>query len=331
MRAKLVVLTLAALLVGALGGAMLSPQPASAVNKDMVQLQEQVSQLLQGQQDLRSAIDTNNASLKTLVQQQVDAVNHLNGQMSSLEQAIQQVQANSGSRIDTMAQQTQGLSDNLQDVQARVGKLSQQLTDVQNLLQTIDGKLSGNPPQQGQPNPGGQQGPGPGAYNNGNNGGGNVPSGPGNLPYAGGSNIPAMAPISADTLYQNGLRDYNTGKYDLAHQEFADYIRNFPSNDLASNAQFYLGEILYAQGNYKDAINAYEAVLVNYPHSFKLSDSLLKKGMAEEELGMKTSAVRDFRDVVRRFPGSDASRRAQAKLREMGVSTTATQARSAPH
>ena len=41
-----------------------------------------------------------------------------------------------------MAQQTQGLSDNLQDVQARVGKLSQQMTDMQNLLQSIDAKIS---------------------------------------------------------------------------------------------------------------------------------------------------------------------------------------------
>jgi len=312
MRTKWVVLAVAALFIGALGGSMMSPQPAGAVNRDMVQLQEQVSQLLQGQQDLRSAIDTNNASLRTLVQQQLDAVNHLNGKMSSLEKAIQEVQANSGSRIDSMSQQTQGLSDNLQDVQTRVGKLGQQLTDMQNLLQSIDGKVSGGQqqPAPGNTNPGAPGGPGPGA---GNYPAGNAPNG----------NMPAMPPISADTLYQNGLRDYNTGKYDLAHQEFADYIRNFPSNDLASNAQFYLGEISYAQGNYKDAINDYDAVITNYPHSFKLSDSLLKKAMAEQELGMKTAAARDFRDIVRRFPGSDSSRRAQARLREMGLSTTA--------
>ena len=41
----------------------------------MIELQQQVSQLLQGQQDLRSAVDTNNATLKTLVQQSLDGVN----------------------------------------------------------------------------------------------------------------------------------------------------------------------------------------------------------------------------------------------------------------
>jgi tol-pal system protein YbgF len=321
LRTRWIVLALSALALGVIGGAMLSPQPARAVNRDMVQLQEQVAQLLQGQQDLRSAVDSNNASLKTLVQQQVDSVNHLGTQMAAVEKAVQEVQATSGSRIDTMAQQTQGLSDNLQDVQARVGKLSQQLTDMQNLLQSIDGKVSGGAPAAA---PGGM-----------NQGGTNPAIGPGTSPTAGsqmpsgGGSIPAMPPISADTLYQNALRDYNTGKYDLARQEFSDYIRNFPTNDLASNAQFYLGEIAYAQGDYKDAISAYDNVLTNFPHSFKLADSLLKKGMAEQELGLKSSALRDFRDVLRRFPGSDASRRAQAKLHEMGVPAAA--ARTSPH
>ena len=89
---------------------------------------------------------------------------------------------------------------------------------------------------------------------------------------------PGLPPISADTLYQNALRDFTSGKYDLARQEFSDYIKNFPSNDLASNSQFYLGEISYAQNDFKDAITAYDTVLENYPHSFKLAASEYQEG-----------------------------------------------------
>jgi len=185
-------------------------------------------------------------------------------------------------------------------VQARVAKLSQQLTDVQNLLQSIDARVSGgsttspiaaNPPS-GNPDSGAPP------------------------PSAG------PAPISADTLYQNGLRDLTGGKYDLARQEFSDYIRNFPSNDLASNATFYLGEIAYAQDDFKGAITSYDNVLANYPKSFKLPASLLKKAMAELELGLKASGIRDLREVERRFAGSDEAKRAQAKLRELGAAPT---------
>ena len=146
MRTRWTVTAVIALIFGALGGALFSPQPAGAVSKEIVELQQQMSQLLQGQQDLRSAIDTNSATLKTLVQQSLDAVNRLNGELAGVQKSTQEVQANSGARIETLGQQTQGLSDNLQDVQARVGKLSQQMTDMQNLLQSIDAKISSGAP-----------------------------------------------------------------------------------------------------------------------------------------------------------------------------------------
>jgi tol-pal system protein YbgF len=303
LRTRWIVLVLVAVFCGALGGSLLAPQPAGAVSKEMIELQQTVSQILQAQQDLRSTVDGNNAAIRTLVQQSLDSVNRLSGQMSAVQKSVQEVQANTGSRIDTMTQQTQGLSDNLQDVQARVAKLSQQVTDMQNLLQSIDAKVSGGSTI-------GAPAPAPG----GNSGGAAPPPS---------SAAPNMASISADTLYQNGLRDLTSGKYDLARQEFSDYIQNFPSNDLAGNAEFYLGEIAYAQNDYKTAITSYDTVLANYPKSFKLAASLLKKASAEIELGMKASGIRDLREVDRRFPGSDEARRAQAKLREVGASPAA--------
>lgn len=299
MRTRWFALALAAVFCGALGGTLFAPQPAGAVSKEMIELQQQVTQILQAQQDLRSSMDGNNAALRTLVQQSLDSVNKLGGEMGSLQKSVQEVQANTGARIDTMTQQTQGLSDNMQDVQARVAKLSQQVTDVQSLLQSIDAKVSGGSTTGTMPMNS------PGA------------SSEGNAPTSA-----APASISADTLYQNALRDLTGGKYDLARQEFSDYIRNFPSNDLASNAMFYLGEIAYAQNDFKGAITSYDNVLANYPKSFKLSDSLLKKAMAELDLGMKASGIRDLREVERRFAGSDEARRAQAKLHELGAAPT---------
>ena len=305
MRTRWFVLALVAIFVGVLCGALLAPQPASAVSREMIELQQQVSQILQAQQDLRSTVDSNNATMKTLVQQSLDSVNKLSGQMDSLQKSVQEVQANTGARIDTMTQQSQGLSDNVQDIQSRVGKLSQQLTDTQNLLQSIDAKVSGGA--------GAPTGAGPGL------GADNAPGG--NPPTA------AMPPISADTLYQNALRDYTGGKYDLSGQEFSDYIKKFPSNDLASNSQFYLGEISYAQADFKDAIAAYDTVITNYPKSFKQAAALLKKGLAELEIGLKASATRDLREVVHRYPGSDEARRAEAKLREIGTAMPSRPAR----
>jgi tol-pal system protein YbgF len=297
LRTRWIVLGIGVLLAGALGGAILTPPPASAVSRDIIELQQQVQQLIQSQRDMRSAMDTNNATLKTLVQQSLDSVNQLNNQMGVVQKTVQEMQANTGARIDTMTTQTQGLSDNMQDVQARVGKLSQQMNDIQGLMQSIDGKLSGS---------------------GGAPAGGGTSSGPG-----GNAGVPAMAPISADTLYQNGLRDFTSGNYDLARQEFSDYLKNFPSNALAGNAQFYLGEVAYAQEDYQNAVTQYDKVLYSYPKSYKLAAALLKKGQAEVKLGQKASGTRDLREVIRRFPGTDEARQAQAKLKETGATAAA--------
>jgi tol-pal system protein YbgF len=306
----------------------LNPRPTGAVSKEIIQLQEDVSQLLQGQQTMRSTIDANNASMRTLLQQSLDSVNALNQQMATLQKNVQEATANSSSRIDTMSTQTQGISDNLQDVQARVGKVAAQINDMQSTLQSIDGRIAGGAAPGGPPAggaPGGANGAGgAGAAPSTDNSGGAAgsPSGRGGL-----SSLPGA---SSDTLYQNALRDFTTGKYDLARQEFGDYVLHFPSTDLASNAQFYLGEISYAQADYKDAIAQYNLVLANYPQSYKLAAALLKKGFAELEMGMKATGTKDLREVVRRFPGADEARRAQAKLKEIGATTTAPRS-SSPH
>jgi tol-pal system protein YbgF len=316
MRAQSAVLAVAAVLVGVVMGSMLNPRPTGAVSKEIIQLQEDVSQLLQGQQAMRSTLDANNASMRTLVQQSLDSVNALNQQMATLQKNVQEATANSTSRIDTMSTQTQGISDNLQDVQARVGKVAAQINDMQSTLQSIDGRLAGGIAPSGS---GGSSAlPSPG----GTGGASGSPSGGGGL-----ASLPG---VSSDTLYQNALRDFTTGKYDLSRQEFGDYVLHFPSTELASNAQFYLGEISYAQADYKDAIAQYNLVLANYPQSYKLAAALLKKGFAELELGMKATGTKDLREVVRRFPGADEARRAQAKLKETGATTTAPRS-SSPH
>ncbi|MFZ0038260.1 MAG: tol-pal system protein YbgF [Candidatus Acidiferrales bacterium] len=294
MRIRSVAVVVAAVFFGAMMGQMLAPQPAGAVSREIVELQQSVAQLLQGQQDLRSSMEQKLAELHTLVGQSLDSQNRLSTEMATLQKNMQDAQANAGAKVDTLATQSQGLSDNMQDLQARVGKVSQQVSDVQNLLQSVDAKI-----------PGGTAG--------------TTPTGSATAQPIGAAPS-STPPISSDTLYQNALRDYNSGRYDLSRQEFSDFLKSFPDSDLAGNSQFYLGEIDFSQANYQDALSAYDMVIVNYPKSYKLAAASLKKGEAMLALGQKASAIRQFRSVVSRFPGTDESKRAEARLKQLAPS-----------
>jgi tol-pal system protein YbgF len=308
MRLRNIVIFSAAVLAGALGGSLAGPRPAEAVAREIIQLQQDVTTLLQGQRDMSTQMTQDHTVIKTLVGQSGDTVGKLNGTMSALQKSIQDVTANSGARLDTMSTQVQGLSDNLEEIKSRLGKLNQQLVDLQNTVQSLDAKVSG-----------GATSASPTASTSG--GGFSPQPVSSSLPPAGAA--PSGPAPSADTLYSNGLRDVTGGNYDLARKEFQDYLKFYGDTDLASNAQFYLGEIAYSQKNYQQAVAEYDRVLTNYPKSFKLAPAHLKKGMALIELGQKTSGVRELRDVVRRFPGTEEERRARAKLKELGVAVTA--------
>jgi len=302
MRARNILVFSGALLASAIAGSLIGPKPVMAVAREIIELQRDVTTILQGQKDMQTQMTQDHTVQKTLIEQSSDTVNKLNTTMSSLQKSVQDVQANSGTRLDTMSTQVQGLSDNLEEIKSRIGKVNQQLVDLQNSVQNIDARLAGGNPTAvpsggGSPRPGGD----PGAASS-------APSGP--------------AP-SADILYSNGLRDITSGKYELASSEFHDYLKYYSDTDLASNAQFYLGEIAYSQHQYEQAVAEYDKVLTNYPKSFKLAPARLKKGMALIELNQKNSGVKELREVVKRYPGTEEERRARAKLKDLGVAVSA--------
>ena len=319
MRKRWIVYLAAAMLAGALGGTLLGPAPVGAVAREIVELQQSVNQLIQGQKDMQTALAQNAAVDKTLMEQSMDTVNKLTGTMMALQKTVQDMQANSGARLDTMSTQIQGISDNLQETLARMGKLNQQLTDTQNAIQGIDAKLASSAPPPTAAAPGATPGAAPGTPGAAQSPNG-LPPIPGAPPTSAGTLPPGAAP-SADLLYSNGLRDLNGKKYDLATQEFGDYLKYYSTTDLASNAQFYMGEIFFAQQQFDQAIDAYSKVINNYPKSFKLAPAHLKRALALISLGEKNSGVSELRMVVKSYPGTDEEKRAKAKLQEMGIAS----------
>jgi uncharacterized protein YoxC len=140
-RKQWIVYLATAMLAGATGGTLFAPAPVGAVAREIVELQQGVQQLMQGEKELQTAITQESAIQKTLTELSLNSVNKLDGTMGTVQKSVQEMQANSSARLDTMSTQVQSISDSLQEMHSRMGKLNQQLTDAQNSIQAIDAKL----------------------------------------------------------------------------------------------------------------------------------------------------------------------------------------------
>ena len=124
----------------------------------------------------------------------------------------------------------------------------------------------------------------------------------------------APAPPAPRELYSQAYADYARGNFDLAIQEYQEYLRNYPDTDLSDNAQYWIGECLYSKQQYAEALEAWDELFRRFPGSDKLPDARYKKGMALERLGRRSQAQLEYRAVATRYPNSEAGRKAREKL-----------------
>ena len=140
-------------------------------------------------------------------------------------------------------------------------------------------------------------------------------------------NVPAPPATSTQLtanpmeLYQSAYRDYQRGNFDLSIAGFSDFIKQNPGSDLADNAAYWIGECLFSQKKYQDAIAQFDSVVTKYPRSDKVPGALLKKGYAYIALGEKAQGIVQLQYVVHEHPSSQEASLARLKLKQLGVET----------
>jgi tol-pal system protein YbgF len=260
--------------------------PAFAGTKEqLIQLQAQVQALQDQMAQMKQSFDERMGVMRNLVEQTTDSVNKMNGSLSTLDKSVRQQSGDSGTKVEQVSTQVQALQDSVDELKGRLAKVSKQLEDMQAAQQNL------NAPPAGAPGTALQQ-------------------------------PQAQAP-PADVLYNNGLRDYNAAKYDLAQQEFADYIKFYSNTDLAGNAQFYLADMQFRQGNYEQAVKDYDRVIEQYPGGNKAAAAQLKKGFALIELGQRDAGTKELRSLIGRYPRSIEAAQAKERLKKLGAAPTA--------
>jgi tol-pal system protein YbgF len=258
---------------------------AQSTKSQLIQIQTQLQMLQDNMARMQQSFDERMGVMKDMITQQTDNVNKMGVAVQNLQKSLGAQTTDASTKVDQISGQVQSLHDSVDELKARLAKISKQLDDIQSAQQNI-----------GQPGAG-QPGSAPGA-----------------------ANQQQQAP-PPEMLYNNALSDYNAGKNDLAAQEFAQYVQVYGNTDLAGNAQFYMGEIDYRRGNFTAAIQDYNKVLDQYPGGNKGAAAQLKKGLALLELGQKDAGVQELRSLISRYPKSPEAVQARERLTKLGAAT----------
>jgi tol-pal system protein YbgF len=141
--------------------------------------------------------------------------------------------------------------------------------------------------------------------------------GVGGISPGGTTPLPA-AGASEQATYDAALAALRGGSYDRAITTFREVVANYPAGDLASNAQFWIGESFYTKGDLESAVVAYRKVLSDWPLARKAPDAMVKLGFSLADLRRNGEARTMLEDVVRKYPGTSAAQLATDRLKRLG-------------
>lgn len=122
--------------------------------------------------------------------------------------------------------------------------------------------------------------------------------------------------LAVKDIYMNAYKAYKDGKAEEARKQFIAVLGNYQENEYSDNARFWIAESYYGEGNYEDAILAYEELFKKSSKSDKIPAAMLKQGLAFYELKDNNTGKIVLEKLIEKFPDSEQAKSAEKKLNE---------------
>lgn len=105
-------------------------------------------------------------------------------------------------------------------------------------------------------------------------------------------------------------------QYDDAKKEFEAAIdENLQDNSITMRARFELAGIEELKGNLDEAYKLYMLVAILYNNEFYCAESLFKAGEIAIKLGRRDEAMKQYKEIVDKYPSSRVAKRAEERLK----------------
>jgi tol-pal system protein YbgF len=123
----------------------------------------------------------------------------------------------------------------------------------------------------------------------------------------------AEHPSDRGALYNLARQKLDAGQTAQARGLLQDFLNRFPKDELAANAQYWLGESYFAEKKWNDAIVEFQKVLKDHRGSDKVPDALLKIGMSFQSQGDCQNALLFYEEVQQSHKTAPAAKTAKER------------------
>jgi TolA-binding protein len=130
-------------------------------------------------------------------------------------------------------------------------------------------------------------------------------------PLAGGGGAPAA---DKDALYKRAQASMDAGQINDARRDYRDFLKQFPTDPRADDAQLALGDLFMKEKTYDKAMGEFQKVVDGWPTGDLVDDALFRSGEAAAALKWCTDARAYFGLLVKDHPKSPLAKDAQKKL-----------------
>lgn len=135
---------------------------------------------------------------------------------------------------------------------------------------------------------------------------------------------PRLGFIKPSDVYHLGYQDYLQGRYQLAIEQFEKFVDDFPTNSLAPQAHYYLGEcyqnignLTLAAKNFSLIITRHKERLPNYQNSRQVPPALFRLGSVYEETGKRDKAKAFWGILLTDYPSTSEAHLAKKRLKQL--------------
>lgn len=113
----------------------------------------------------------------------------------------------------------------------------------------------------------------------------------------------------------NGLS--KEAKHKDAFNAYDKFLKDYPNSTLAAEATYGLGYSQFALKNYKSAIATQQKLLDLHPESPQVPDAMFNMANSQIQLGLVPGAKKTLRDLIAKFPNSEVTPIAQKRLKAL--------------